>query len=60
MTPISNSTSLHKTFMDTLGRTTLTLTAINVIDESRDTDLIVRFPLFSFPYPTCGVSSGNE
>lgn len=42
---VANSTSLHKTFMDTLGRTTLSLTALNVIDDSRDTHLIVRIPL---------------
>lgn len=30
--------------MDTLGRTTLTLTAMNVIDEARDTELIVSAP----------------
>ena len=38
---IAESISQHRTFMDTLGRTTLTLTAMNVIDESRDTDLLV-------------------
>lgn len=32
--------------MDTLGRTTLTLTAMNVIDDSRDTNLVV-----SYEYP---------
>ena len=35
--------SSHKTFMDTLGRTTLRLTAMNVIDEARDKDLIVTY-----------------
>lgn len=29
--------------MDTLGRTTLTLTAINVVDEFRDRDLVVTY-----------------
>lgn len=29
--------------MDTVGRTTLKLTALNVIDESRDSDLIVTY-----------------
>lgn len=46
---LSSSISLHRTFMDTLGRTTLTLTALNVIDDSRDTELIVRLPLFPTP-----------
>ncbi|KAF1831718.1 oligosaccharyltransferase alpha subunit [Decorospora gaudefroyi] len=40
---VDNSTSLHKTFMDTLGRTTLTLTAINLSDEFRDRDLFVTY-----------------
>jgi oligosaccharyltransferase complex subunit alpha (ribophorin I) len=43
-TPIvDNSTSLHRTFMDTLGRTTLSLTAINLVDDFRDRDLIVTY-----------------
>ena len=29
--------------MDTLGRTTLKLTAMNVVDEARDKDLIVTY-----------------
>lgn len=40
---VSNETSLHKTFMDTLGRTTLELTAINLVDEFRDRDLVVTY-----------------
>ncbi|KAK4497728.1 hypothetical protein PRZ48_010381 [Zasmidium cellare] len=40
---ISNTTSLHRTFLDTLGRTALTLTAINIVDELRDRDLIVTY-----------------
>ncbi|KAL9126466.1 MAG: hypothetical protein Q9217_004487 [Psora testacea] len=35
--------SSHKTFMDTLGRTTLKLTAMNVVDQSRDQDVIVTY-----------------
>ena len=34
---------MHKTFMDTLGRTTLTLSAVNVIDEARDQPVIVTY-----------------
>ena len=34
-------TSLHKTFMDTVGRSELKLSAINLIDEARDAELIV-------------------
>ncbi|MCJ1379630.1 dolichyl-diphosphooligosaccharide--protein glycosyltransferase subunit 1 [Xylographa soralifera] len=40
---VAESISQHKTFMDTLGRTSLTLTAMNVIDESRDADLLVTY-----------------
>ena len=29
--------------MDTLGRTTLKLTAMNVVDEARDKDLIIYY-----------------
>lgn len=37
--------SSHKTFMDTLGRTALTLTVENLTDEARDSQLVVRtFP----------------
>ncbi|KAI9803773.1 MAG: hypothetical protein M1825_001653 [Sarcosagium campestre] len=40
---ISAETSLHRTFMDTLGRTSLKLTALNVIDEAREKDLIITY-----------------
>lgn len=35
--------SLHKTFMDTIGRTELKLTAINVVDEAREASLLVTY-----------------
>ncbi|KAL8715977.1 MAG: hypothetical protein Q9220_000644 [cf. Caloplaca sp. 1 TL-2023] len=35
--------TLHKSFMDTVGRTTLKLTAMNVVDEARDKPLIVTY-----------------
>ena len=38
---VSEEISTHKTFLDTLGRTCLKLSAVNVIDESRDKDIIV-------------------
>lgn len=47
---ISEEISTHKTFMDTLGRTCLKLTAMNVIDESRDEDLFVSFFLLIFSF----------
>ncbi|KAI9769042.1 MAG: dolichyl-diphosphooligosaccharide--protein glycosyltransferase subunit 1 [Geoglossum umbratile] len=40
---VSAETSLHYTFMDTLGRTTLKLTALNLVDDLRDLDLIVTY-----------------
>lgn len=39
----STSLTLHKTFMDTVGRTTLTLIARNVVDDVRDRELIVTY-----------------
>lgn len=35
--------SLHKTFMDTLGRTELKFTASNVVDDVRDAQVIVTY-----------------
>ncbi|EXJ89336.1 oligosaccharyl transferase complex subunit OST4 [Capronia epimyces CBS 606.96] len=35
--------SLHKTFMDTLGRTELKLTTTNVVDEARDVTILVTY-----------------
>jgi oligosaccharyltransferase complex subunit alpha (ribophorin I) len=40
---VSEETSLHRTFMDTTGRTALTLTAINIVDDFRDRELIVTY-----------------
>lgn len=40
---ISAETGLYPTFMDTIGRTSLTLTAINVVDEFRDRNLVVTY-----------------
>ncbi|CAK4025271.1 oligosaccharyltransferase subunit alpha like [Lecanosticta acicola] len=40
---ISSETGFYRTFMDTVGRTTLTLTAINLVDEFRDRDLVVTY-----------------
>lgn len=40
---VSDSISLHRTFMDTAGRTVLTLTAINIVDDVRDRELIVTY-----------------
>jgi oligosaccharyltransferase complex subunit alpha (ribophorin I) len=39
--------SLQKTFMDTVGRTTLTLTTKNVIDEAREANLVV---IYDYPF----------
>lgn len=50
---ISEELSKHKTFMDTLGRTSLKLTALNLIDESTDKEIIVSPPLKThlLPHP---------
>jgi len=40
---VSSDITLHKTFMDTVGRTALTLKAINIVDELRDRELIVTY-----------------
>lgn len=45
---VAEEITSHKTFMDTLGRTTLKLTAMNVIDGSRDQDLIVSSKCTSY------------
>ncbi|KZF22341.1 hypothetical protein L228DRAFT_230743 [Xylona heveae TC161] len=42
--PVSSvEQSLHRTFMDTLGRTTLAFTALNVVDQARSEDLIITY-----------------
>lgn len=51
---VEEEISLHHTFLDTLGRTCLKLTAINLVDEARDKDLVVsssRPIIFSLPHP---------
>lgn len=53
---ISEEISLHKTFMDTVGRTSLKLVALNLIDESRDQEIIVSYlkiPLVKTISDTC-------
>lgn len=40
---ISDEVTVHRTFMDTLGRPTVKLTAINVVDEWREKDLIITY-----------------
>ena len=55
---VAQETLSHKTFMDTLGRTTLKLTAMNVVDTSRDQDLIVSpTPISSCMRIICGSTS---
>ena len=61
---ISEEISTHMSFMDTLGRTSLKLTAINLIDEARDKDLIVSLlslpPTTAFLCPPKDVSPLNK
>ncbi|KAH8676500.1 oligosaccharyltransferase alpha subunit [Tricladium varicosporioides] len=40
---VTAGTSLHRTFMDTTGRTALTLTAVNIVDDFRDRELVVTY-----------------
>ncbi|KAG9247498.1 oligosaccharyltransferase alpha subunit [Calycina marina] len=40
---VSSSITLHKTFMDTIGRTMLTLKATNIVDDLRHRELIVTY-----------------
>ncbi|KAB8346082.1 hypothetical protein FH972_023133 [Carpinus fangiana] len=40
---VSSDITLHRTFMDTTGRTTLTLLAVNLVDELRGRDLVVTY-----------------
>ncbi|KAI9369273.1 Ribophorin I [Aspergillus egyptiacus] len=40
---IQSTLSTHKTFLDTLGRTTLTLTVESLTDEARDSQLVVIY-----------------
>ena len=47
MPVVASEISSHKTFMDTVGRTTLKLTAMNVVDEARDKYLIV---IYDYPF----------
>ena len=42
--PIVSAThGLHRTFMDTKGRTLLTIKALNIVDDLRDRELIVTY-----------------
>ena len=40
---LQSEMSLHKTVMDTIGRPALKLTAMNVVDEARDAQLVVLY-----------------
>ncbi|KAF2088651.1 oligosaccharyltransferase alpha subunit [Saccharata proteae CBS 121410] len=40
---VSSELDLHRTFMDTIGRTVLKITALNVVDEWRERDIIVTY-----------------
>ncbi len=43
----------YRTYMDTVGRTTLRLSAVNVVDEARDKEIIVCFALSGSGYGAC-------
>lgn len=44
---LQSEISLHQTFMDTLGRSELKLSAVNIADEARDADLVV---IYEYPF----------
>ncbi len=44
---LQSEISLHKTFMDTVGRSELKLSAMNVVDEARDAELVV---IYEYPF----------
>lgn len=44
---VSTNQTLHRTFMDTVGRTALTLTAENLVDDVADRDLTV---VYDYPF----------
>ena len=41
---VGSEVESYRTFMDTVGRTTLKLSAVNVADDTRDKEVIVCFP----------------
>lgn len=43
---LSTTVTQQKTYLDTLGRTTITITAANIVDDFRDRELTV-----SYEYP---------
>ncbi len=47
----------YRTFMDTVGRTTLRLSAVNVVDEAKDKEVIVCVAL---PYHSMKLRSNIE
>lgn len=47
MPTLQSEITLHKTFMDTIGRTVLKLTALNVVDEAREANLVV---IYDYPF----------
>lgn len=42
---VAAEVGLHKTFLDTLGRTTLTLVAVNLVDDASGKDIYVTYSL---------------
>ena len=45
--------TIHRTFMDTTGRTVLQLTAVNLVDELRDRELLVSIGSFTLQECLC-------
>jgi oligosaccharyltransferase complex subunit alpha (ribophorin I) len=45
---VETSVSVHKTYLDTLGRTVVTIKAQNLVDEFRDRDVIISYETSTF------------
>lgn len=57
---VSAELSHYRTFLDTVGRTVLTLTSANLVDEMRDGYIVVSFPhLLSSHLPIFDFSTFN-
>lgn len=45
---VKTSVSVHKTYLDTLGRTSVIIKAQNLVDEFRDRDVIISYETSTF------------
>lgn len=45
---VETSVGVHKTYLDTLGRTSVTIKAQNLVDDFRDRDVIISYETSTF------------